>query len=164
MNQQIMVIKKALVLAALAAVLSAVVVATPVQAQGLAMAPAHIFPILKAGPVSPEVEAKTHAVNVRYTRRVVVTAYNSLPEQTDSTPCLTANGYDLCGNDREDVVAANFLRFGTKIRIPDRFGSRVFTVQDRMHPRFSQRVDIWMRERTHALAFGARYLEIEVLE
>ncbi len=164
MNKQYLVIRTALVSAALVAVFSPVVIAIPALAQGLAMAPAHVFPILKAGPVSPEVAVQTPAVNVRYTRRVVVTAYNSLPEQTDSTPCLTANGYDLCSNDREDVVAANFLRFGTKIRIPDRFGSRVFTVQDRMHPRFNQRVDIWMRERTHALAFGARYLQIEVLE
>ena len=164
MKKLIIVLRKVAVFSAAVTALLPVIVPAPAGAQGLAMTPAHTFPILKAGPVSPEAAAPSPEVKVRYTRRVVVTAYNSLPEQTDSTPCTTANGYDLCGNDREDVVAANFLRFGTKVRIPDRFGSRVFTVQDRMHPRFGQRVDVWMRERTHALAFGARYLAIEVLE
>ncbi|MDD5110039.1 MAG: hypothetical protein PHI63_02385 [Patescibacteria group bacterium] len=96
--------------------------------------------------------------------KTVVTAYNSLPEQTDSTPCTTANGYDLCAANEENVVAANFLRFGTKVRLPEYSGEKIYTVQDRMHPRFAQRVDLWMREREDAKQFGMQTLTVEVVE
>ena len=111
-------------------------------------------------------QAATNAVapKVVRTMKVVVTAYNSLPEQTDSTPCITASGYDLCKANEENVVAANFLRFGTKVRLPDYTGERVYTVQDRMHPRFNRRMDLWMRERSDARKFGMRTLTVEVLE
>lgn len=151
------------------------------SAQGLQMSRAHVFPVLKASGVAVAVTvAATPAVSnrvavaevsadskVRYSKRVTLTAYNSLVGQTDSTPCITANGYDLCKHDTENVVAANFLRFGTKIRIPEYFGDRVFTVQDRMNARYTEcacRVDIWMREYADARQFGARNLKIEVLE
>jgi len=93
-----------------------------------------------------------------------MTAYNSEAAQTDSTPCITANGFDVCKHGIEDTVAANFLPMGTKIRIPDLFGDRVFTVRDRMNKRYSDRVDIWMIHKTDALKFGARKAKIEVLE
>lgn len=110
--------------------------------------------------------AMQRAFQPRVLRRVkvVVTAYNSVPEQTDSTPCITANGYDLCAADRENVVAANFLRFGTKVRLPEYSAEKIYTVQDRMHPRFSQRVDLWKRSTDGAKVFGAQYLTVEVLE
>jgi len=92
-----------------------------------------------------------------------VTAYSSTVEQTDSTPCITANGFNLCEHDRENVVAANSLPFGAKIRIPEYFGKRIFTVQDRMHHRFSNRIDVWMKERDDALEFGRRNLKIEIV-
>ncbi len=93
-----------------------------------------------------------------------MTAYNSEAAQTDSTPCITANGFDVCKHGIEDTVAANFLPMGTKIRIPDLFGDRVFTVRDRMNKRYSDRVDIWMIHKTDALKFGVRKARIEVLE
>jgi len=93
-----------------------------------------------------------------------VTAYSSTPDQTDSTPCITANGFNLCEHDREDVIAANFLPFGTKVRIPEYFGDRIFYVQDRMNSRYYYRTDIWMKNRTDALKFGLRYATIEVVE
>lgn len=110
--------------------------------------------------------AERQAAQPRVLRRVkvVVTAYNSVPEQTDSTPCLTANGYDLCAADRENVVAANFLRFGTKVRLPEYSAEKIYTVQDRMHPRFDRRVDLWKRSTADAKVFGAQYLLVEVLE
>lgn len=93
-----------------------------------------------------------------------MTAYNSEAAQTDSTPCITANGFNVCSHGIEDTVAANFLPMGTKIRIPDLFGDRVFTVRDRMNKRYSDRVDIWMLHKTDALKFGVRKARIEVLE
>lgn len=100
---------------------------------------------------------------VSWTGWYTATAYNSEPGQTDNTPCITANGYDLCSHGVEDTVAANFLRFGTKIRIPEYFGERVFTVRDRMHERYQDRVDIWMIEKEDAKQFGIKAVKIEVL-
>lgn len=94
----------------------------------------------------------------------IVTAYNSLPEQTDSTPCITADGFNVCSHNTEDVIAANFLPFGTRVRIPDYFGTRVFTVHDRMNERYNNRIDVWMREKSDAKNFGARYLKIEIVK
>lgn len=94
----------------------------------------------------------------------VITAYNSDPAQTDDTPCITANGFDLCAHWEEDSIAANFLKFNTKVRIPDLFGDRVFVVRDRMNKRFSDRVDVWMKEIPDARQFGVKVARIEVIE
>ncbi|OGY43324.1 MAG: hypothetical protein A2731_00445 [Candidatus Buchananbacteria bacterium RIFCSPHIGHO2_01_FULL_39_8] len=98
------------------------------------------------------------------TYKITVTAYSSTVDQTDSTPCITANGFDLCEHNQEDVIAANFLPFGTKVRIPEYFGDRVFTVQDRMNQRYYYRADVWMKTREAAKQFGAPYTIIEVIE
>lgn len=96
-------------------------------------------------------------------RSVTLTAYNSLPSQTDSDPCTTANGFNLCNNKTGDTIAANFLPFGSKVMIPDLFGEKVFVVRDRMSPRFSNRVDVWMDGRQEALNFGVRHSNIIIL-
>ncbi len=107
---------------------------------------------------------------IKYSAYVPCTAYNSDPRQTDSTPCITADGYDLCETNEENVIAANFLRFGTKVRFPDYFGDRIFIVHDRMNARYTYKVDFWMTGDTLAEAkqkardFGYRRLKMEVLE
>ncbi len=93
-----------------------------------------------------------------------ITAYNSLPEQTNDQPCITANGFNVCEHGLEDTIAANFLKFGTKVKIPDLFGDRIFVVRDRMNQRYPDRVDIWMLEKSDAIKFGLRRATIEVLE
>lgn len=109
------------------------------------------------GQVEPEVK-------VLRTHTVIATAYSSSIDQTDSTPCITANGYDVCKNGEENVIAANFLRFGTKVRIPELYGDKVFTVQDRMNPKYSARIDLWKTSRNRAIDFGKRLVKIEVIE
>lgn len=93
---------------------------------------------------------------------VTVTAYSSTPDQTDNTPCITANGYNLCEENEENVIAANFLPLGTKVKIPDHFGDQEFYVQDRMNKRFSNRVDVWMKTREAAQEFGVKKLKVEI--
>ena len=93
-----------------------------------------------------------------------MTAYNSEVAQTDDSPCITANGFNVCEHGIEDTVAANFLKFGTKVRIPDLFGDRIFVVRDRMNKRYPDRVDIWMLEKSDAIQFGVRRTRIEVIE
>ncbi|QQG52390.1 MAG: 3D domain-containing protein [Candidatus Falkowbacteria bacterium] len=94
----------------------------------------------------------------------VMTAYNSEPGQTDNSPCITANGFNVCEHGEEDTIAANFLKFGTKVRIPELFGDRVFVVRDRMNKRHADRVDIWMNNRSDAIKFGIKTAKIEVLK
>lgn len=95
---------------------------------------------------------------------VTVTAYSSTPDQTDATPCITANGFDVCAHGIEDVIAANFLPLGTQVKMPGYFGDQVFTVRDRMNRRYGDRVDVWMTSRAKAKEFGKRTLKIEVYE
>jgi len=95
----------------------------------------------------------------RYVIKVPITAYSSTPDQTDSTPFTTANGTEV----HTGVVAANFLPFGTRIRIPQHFGKQIFIVEDRMNERYDVQLDIWMETREAARQWGIRYEEIEVL-
>jgi 3D (Asp-Asp-Asp) domain-containing protein len=93
-----------------------------------------------------------------------ITAYNSEVGQTDSSPCVTANGFNVCKHGLEDTIAANWLKFGTKVRIPEIFGDRIFVVRDRMNKRFPDKVDIWMQDKADAKHFGLKIAKIEVLE
>jgi 3D (Asp-Asp-Asp) domain-containing protein len=113
-----------------------------------------------AGGQLPESEA-WDTVRTKY---FAITAYNSEVAQTDDTPCITANNFDLCQHGIEDSVATNVLKFGTKIRIPAYFGDRVFVVRDRMNSRYTNRLDIWMIEKSSAKKFGLKYALIEILE
>ena len=94
------------------------------------------------------------------TLRVRITAYTSLPDETDSTPFITANGTHV----RNGIVASNALPFGTKIKIPKLFGNEVFTVEDRMNYKIKNGVDIWMPTKSDAVDFGVAYTDIVVLK
>lgn len=99
------------------------------------------------------------AAEARYTSVRLVTAYSSTVDQCDDTPFITANGTRV----HDGIVAANWLKFGTRVRIPEVYGDKVFIVTDRMNPRFDDRLDIWMEKREDAVKFGLRKLTIEVL-
>jgi 3D (Asp-Asp-Asp) domain-containing protein len=94
----------------------------------------------------------------RYTTVRTITAYSSTADQTDSTPFITANGMTV----NDGIVAANWLKFGTRVRIPEYFGDKVFVVADRMNSRYDDRLDIWMPSRDEAINFGLRNLTVEV--
>ena len=96
---------------------------------------------------------------VTESRLVLITAYSSTPDQTDSTPFITASGSHV----RDGIVACNFLSFGTYVRFPDMYGDKIFVVEDRMAIRNSHKIDIWFNTRWEAKQFGARQLKVEVL-
>jgi 3D (Asp-Asp-Asp) domain-containing protein len=98
----------------------------------------------------------------RNTFMIPITAYNSEAGQTDDTPCIAARGFDLCAHNEEDVVAANFLPIGAKVKIPELYGDRVFTVVDRMNARYYYHLDIWMKNKSDAKSFGVKYATVEV--
>jgi 3D (Asp-Asp-Asp) domain-containing protein len=93
-------------------------------------------------------------------REVIVTAYSSTVDQCDDTPFITAKGTRV----RDGIVAANWLKFGTKIRLPEFSGDKIYVVEDRMAKKNSHKLDIWMESRELALQFGVRRLTVEVLE
>ena len=88
---------------------------------------------------------------------VLVTAYSSTVDQCDSTPFITASGTHV----HDGTIAANFLRFGTKVKFPALFGDKIFIVEDRMKSNY--KVDIWFPTRQEALQFGAKRTMIEII-
>jgi 3D (Asp-Asp-Asp) domain-containing protein len=93
---------------------------------------------------------------------VTVTAYSSAIDQCDADPCVTASGLNVCRHNQEDVVAANFLPFGAVVKMPEIFGNRIFTVQDRMNARYTERIDVWFRSREAAREFGVQRVLVEI--
>jgi 3D (Asp-Asp-Asp) domain-containing protein len=90
---------------------------------------------------------------------VSATGYSSTPDQTDSSPFITANGSHV----HDGTIAANFLPFGTKVMIPEYFGDKVFIVEDRMNARYTNRVDIWYPDRDSAMQWGLRTIKIQIV-
>jgi 3D (Asp-Asp-Asp) domain-containing protein len=91
---------------------------------------------------------------------ITITAYSSTPEQTDSTPFITASGYPV----KDGVIASNFLEFNTRIRIPELYGDKIFIVKDRMAKKNSDKIDIWFSSTEEALKFGVKKARIEIVE
>jgi len=92
---------------------------------------------------------------------VVITAYSSTPEETDSTPFITAAGTQV----RNGIVANNYFPFGTKIKIPELYGEKIFTVEDRMSwKKGNYQFDIWFPSHQEAEKFGAERTYIEIVE
>ncbi len=92
---------------------------------------------------------------------VVITAYSSTPFETDDTPFITAAGTSV----RNGVIANNYFPFGTKIKIPELYGDKIFIVEDRMNWRKGNyQFDIWFPSHQEAKNFGAKRTVIEILE
>ncbi len=89
------------------------------------------------------------------------TAYTSSVEECDSDPFITADG----STTRDGIIAANFLPFGTKVRIPSLFGDKIFEVHDRMNARYWYRIDVWMEKKADMRQYGIhRNVKIEIVE
>ena len=88
-----------------------------------------------------------------------ISAYNSVPEQTDNTPCLGAGGH-ICG--RDDVVANNCLPIGTMVQID----GKIYEVYDRMNSRYGcEYFDIYMgMDIQGAKEFGRQIKEVIILQ
>ena len=91
--------------------------------------------------------------------KITVTAYSSTVDQTDGDPFTTASGTKV----RDGVIATNFLPMGTKVRFPEKYGDKIFVVEDRMHPRHQYMADIWMPSRQMAKEWGVKYIKMEII-
>jgi 3D (Asp-Asp-Asp) domain-containing protein len=92
---------------------------------------------------------------------LTVTGYSSSYDETDNDPWTTAYNTPA----RDGVVASNILPFGTKIKIPEIFGDKVFIIEDKMNSRHNTNLDIWFPTKEGALNFGIHYdVLVEILE
>mgnify|MGYP001607602731 CR=1 FL=1 len=130
----------------------------PVLIEGIFLVANH-SPSIKKG-VSQKIVAKDSPPAVIQELIVPISAYSSTTDQTDDSPFITAWNTPV----RDGIVAANFLPFGTKIKIPEIFGDKILTVEDRMNKRYWHKMDIWFPDRASALQFGVKILKIQILE
>ncbi|GGB97981.1 lipoprotein [Marinobacterium zhoushanense] len=94
---------------------------------------------------------------------VTASAYNSLPEQTNSEPRTAAWGDKLKPGMKAIAVSDDLLRegltHGTEVRIKGLKGR--YVVLDKMHPRWERKIDIYMGEDLDAaLQWGVRKVQI----
>lgn len=69
--------------------------------------------------------------------RAYVTGYNTVPGQTDDTPCIAASGANICG--RTDAVACpRRISLGTYLAIRGAF----YVCEDRLAKKYDRRFDI----------------------
>ena len=88
-----------------------------------------------------------------------ITAYNTVPEQTDNTPCLGAGG-NICG--RNNVVACpRSIPLGTWVIIDDTY----YQCLDRLAVKYDDRFDIsFDKDIQGAKEFGKQYKEVIILQ
>jgi 3D (Asp-Asp-Asp) domain-containing protein len=93
---------------------------------------------------------------------VTATAYSSTLGQTNGSPFVTASGEQVY----DGLIAANWLPFGTKIKIPEIFGDKIFIVNDRMSSRYGYGfIDIWMNAPPNKVKeFGVKKVKIKILQ
>jgi 3D (Asp-Asp-Asp) domain-containing protein len=123
--------------------------------------------------------AMTHGpeANPRFLLRA--TGYNSMVSQTNAQPFITATGartrWGIIAVSR-DLLQAD-IPYGSLVRIRD-LGSvqgrgygkyqelldqQLFIVEDTMHPRKRQQIDVWFEHLHEAIEWGARRVEVEVV-
>ena len=94
---------------------------------------------------------------------VTATAYNSLPEQTNDQPNLTAWGDSLIPGRQAIAVSRDLIPLGldhrTSVSIKGLSGK--FLVLDKMNKRWKKRIDIYMGDDLEAArTWGKRQVEI----
>lgn len=108
--------------------------------------------IIKKTVVNPQISGKIISVTA--------TAYSSTVDQCDSSPFITASGTRV----HDGTLAANFLRFGTRVKFPELYGEKIFIVEDRMKPSSLRKVDLWFPARNEAIVFGVKRTKMVVLD
>jgi 3D (Asp-Asp-Asp) domain-containing protein len=104
---------------------------------------------------------------------VTATAYTSLASQTDGSPFITATG----ARTRLGIIAVSRdlladLPYGSRVKLQELnggrfnrlFSDRVFVVEDTMHTRWRNKIDVWFPDNATAIRFGVRKLKVTVLQ
>ncbi|TYA59160.1 hypothetical protein FVF61_02460 [Formosa maritima] len=96
--------------------------------------------------------------------KVTATAYNSLESQTNSNPSITAFGDSLKPGLKYIAVSRDLqslgLDYNTPVKIDGLEG--IYLVKDKMHPRWKNKIDIYMGVNVNAaLEWGRRKVVIQ---
>ena len=100
----------------------------------------------------------------KVTKMVPTTAYTSRVEETDDSPCISADGSDICKRyaNGETLYATNDIPLGTKVKVDGVIG----TVVDRMNRRYTGtgRIDVYMGHNLKAArAHGLKMATLEII-
>ena len=95
--------------------------------------------------------------------QVTASAYNSLPTQTQGNPNIAAWGDKLKPGMKAIAVSRDLLKkglsYGMRVKIEGLPGE--YRVLDKMHPRWKNKVDIYMgNDKDAALEWGVRKVQI----
>jgi 3D (Asp-Asp-Asp) domain-containing protein len=127
----------------------------------------------------PEVQPAPIVATLHYTLKS--TAYNSHVSQTDSTPDVTATGattaFGVIAVSRD--LLGSSIPYGSLVRLKDLGSYRsgrgegkfqevldsqgLFIVEDTMHPRKLEQIDVWFPDESEAISWGVRKVELEVV-
>ena len=153
----------------------------PSEPQGVALAVAPQVRLL-AAPRAVEADGGiVHGPDATPSFTVRATGYNSHASQTDSTPFITATGaqtrFGIIAVSRDLLGGA--MPYGSLVRIRDLgnyYNGRgagayqglldsqgLFIVEDTMHARKTQQVDVWFEDYSSAVNWGVRQVEVEVI-
>lgn len=97
------------------------------------------------------------------TLSVMASAYNSLPLQTEGDPRITAWGDTLSPEVQSIAVSRDLLKRGLSYSTPVKIEGfdGVFVVNDKMHSRWRNKIDIYMGvDKKKARRWGRRKVEI----
>jgi 3D (Asp-Asp-Asp) domain-containing protein len=163
------------------------IVQEPVAKEPIVEAPSVEVPVVEAPIVEepviePVAEAPVLEESVASTLHYTLksTAYNSHVDQTDATPHLTATGattaFGVIAISR-DMLGS--IPYGSLVRLKDLGSYRsgrgegkfqelldtqdLFIVEDTMHPRKLEQIDVWFADESEALSWGVRKVELEVV-
>ncbi|WP_242086668.1 3D domain-containing protein [Aestuariivivens sediminis] len=98
-----------------------------------------------------------------HTIEVTATAYNSLSNQTDDDPHITAFGDSLVPGLRYIAVSRDLLKKGLKHDTPVKIEGldSIYVVKDKMHYRWKNHIDIYMGLNVKAaMAWGRKNVTI----
>jgi len=94
---------------------------------------------------------------------VTASAYNSLVKQGEGNPLITAWGDTLNPGVQSIAVSRDLMKKGLDYQTPVKIEGfeGVFIVNDKMHPRWRNKIDIYMgANKEKALKWGRRKVEI----
>jgi len=97
----------------------------------IATAASLLIPLALSAGLGAEPPSFHHAV------RAMVTGYNTVPGQTDETPCIAASGANICGR-RDAVACPRHISLGTVVEIH----GNTYVCEDRLAKKYDARFDI----------------------
>ena len=106
------------------------------------------------------ISAYSSPILIKEKVNAVVTAYNTVPEQTWGDPCISASGDNICG--MKNVVACpRSIPLGTWVIIDDNY----YQCLDRLAVKYDDRFDIsFDKDIQSAKEFGKQIKEVIILQ